>query len=153
MATVALTDTTDDQIIEDDDTYVSSARTLVTRAILPEIDAGAGDTVAVGYEIRFEATGGGLIRVLTADGRLLGPVPGRGRAVLVAEAGNAESESDFWRFYLLAQPSAALPAVVTSGGAGATAGAFNSATQRDAAIVTINDIRTALIKVGILKAE
>jgi len=47
---------------------------------------------------------------------------------------------------------AAKPDAVTSGGGGATGGAFASSTERDAAIVTINSIRTALINVGILAA-
>jgi hypothetical protein len=78
LATVALADNGDPQIIEDDDTYVSSARTQPTRAVLPEIDDGSAATVAVGYEIRFQATGGSVIRVETFDGRLVGIVPGRG---------------------------------------------------------------------------
>ena len=44
------------------------------------------------------------------------------------------------------------PAVAASGGGGATAGAFAGATERDAAIVTINDTRTRVAE-NILKLD
>ncbi len=45
---------------------------------------------------------------------------------------------------LIAKTQGAAITVVTSGGAGAAAGAFNSAVERDAAIVSINDIISIL---------
>ncbi|KKL17626.1 hypothetical protein LCGC14_2483680 [marine sediment metagenome] len=45
---------------------------------------------------------------------------------------------------LIAVSQSASIAAAASGGAGATAGAFNSATERDAAIQSINDIISVL---------
>ncbi len=45
---------------------------------------------------------------------------------------------------LIAKTQSGSIAAATSGGAGATAGAFNSAVERDAAIQSINDIISAL---------
>lgn len=140
MATRALaapTATNQPELVEDDETYVSSAQTAPVRASLPAVDDGSGATVAVGYEIRFEATGGSPIMVETADGRRVGTVPGRGQAVLVAEAGAQESEADFWRFMLLAAPPSA--AIADANG-----------TNNE---VEVNLIRNALVAHGILKAE
>jgi hypothetical protein len=90
--------------VDDLDTYVSSAQTCVTIAALPPINDGGGPDVAVGTEIRFEATAGAPIIIETADGRLVGTCPGRGQVVCVAEAGAAESETDFWRFFVIPAP-------------------------------------------------
>jgi hypothetical protein len=40
--------------------------------------------------------------------------------------------------------AAVVPAAAPAGGSGATAGAYDSAVNRDAAIVTINDLRTVV---------
>lgn len=122
--------------VTDSDTYVSSSATGPVTAVLPEVDDGSGDTVAVGYEIRFEATGGSVINVETFDGRLVCRVPGRGAVVVVAEAGAQESEDDFWRWQVLANS----PAAAVGNAAG------TDATEIDA-------IRDALVDFGILKAE
>ena len=45
--------------------------------------------------------------------------------------------------------AAAVPAAAPAGGAGATAGAYDSAANRDAAIVTINDLRTHAIEMDL----
>lgn len=126
-------------IVEDSDTYVSSSETSPETAVLPEIDDGSSDTVSVGDEIRFECTGGGVLRVETFDGRLVGIVPGRGAAVVVAEAGNQESETDFWRFQVLANEPAdhiADPAETAAG----------NNTAIDAILVVLEDF-------GLVKAE
>jgi len=45
--------------------------------------------------------------------------------------------------------AAAVPAAAPAGGTGATAGAYDSAANRDAAIVTINDLRTHAIELDL----
>lgn len=117
MSTQALGSTNDSDnplVVVAADTYISSAQTLPTFASLPEISDGTGSTVAVGTEIRFEATSGSVIVILTADGRRVGVVPGYGQAVVVAEAGASESETDFWRFELLANTPAAFQSISAS---------------------------------------
>lgn len=135
MSTQALT-VEGPTLVDNGDTYISSSVALVTRASLPAIDEGSGDTVAVGAEIRFEATGGAPIVVLTADGRFVGLVPGRGQAVVVAEAGAAQSEVDFWRFQILANTPAAFQSV---------AGTYAQA--------EVTAIRDCLVNAGLMKAE
>ena len=136
MATLALADNGLDQTVEDDVTYVSSNRTQVTFASLPEIDDGSGDTVAVGTEIRFEATGGSPIEIKSADGRRVGMVPGRGQAVVVAESGAQESETDFWRFQVLVQVPAA-----------------NQSISGTYAQAEIEALRDCLVNAGLMLAE
>lgn len=96
------------------DTYISSALTEPNTAVLPAINDGTGGSVAVGTEIRFRCTGGSPIIILTQDRRQVGVVPGRGQAVVVAEAGAVQSETDFWRFQLLANAPAAHQATPTA---------------------------------------
>lgn len=133
-------------VIEDDETYVSSALTYSATAIMPEISAGASDTVAVGYEIRLECTGGSPMIVETYEGRYVGSVPGYGQAVVVAEQGVAEGEKDFWRFVLLASPPATTIANVASTDSGAGGD--------DATFVTaINAIIAVLDGAGLTKVE
>lgn len=108
MSTKALTTAAPGkELVDDLDTYVSSAQTFPTIAVLPPVDDGGGPDVAVGTEIRFEATGGSPIIIETAYGRYVGQCPGYGQCVVVAEAGLQESEDDFWRFELVAAPLAA----------------------------------------------
>lgn len=147
MATVALADNGNDQVIEDDDTYVSSARTQTTYAVLPPVDDGSTTTVAVGYEIRFEATGGSPIVIKTADGRRVGTCPGRGQAVVVAEAGANESETDFWRFKVLANAPAS-----NSTAASESHSSFGDS-DADLLGAAINANRQVLIDAGLMKAE
>ena len=45
--------------------------------------------------------------------------------------------------------AAAVPAAAPAGGTGATAGAYDTAANRDAAIVTINDLRTHAIEMDL----
>lgn len=45
--------------------------------------------------------------------------------------------------------AAAVPAAAPAGGTGATAGAYDTANNRDAAIVTINDLRTHAIEMDL----
>lgn len=45
--------------------------------------------------------------------------------------------------------AAAMPAAAPAGGTGATAGAYDTAANRDAAIVTINDLRTHAIEMDL----
>lgn len=94
----------DETLVVAADTYISSDLTEPNVAVLPPVDDGAGVTVAVGTAIRFACTGGSPIVVVTADRRRVGIVPGRGAAVVVAEAGADESETDFWRFEVLQAP-------------------------------------------------
>jgi hypothetical protein len=96
------------------DTYISSNLTEPNVAVLPQVDDGAGVTVAVGTEIRFECTGGSPITILTADRRYVGLVPGYGAAVVVAEQGENESMDDFWRFQVLPASPAAHQAAPTA---------------------------------------
>lgn len=124
------------ELVEDDETYVSSAQTEPTYAVLPPIDDGSSTSVAVGTEIRFEATAGSPIFIMTDDERLVGTCPGYGACVVVAEQGADESETDFWRFQVLANA----PAAAVAGAAGT-----------DSAI--IDAIAAALVDFGILKAE
>jgi hypothetical protein len=150
MSTVAMTGDTN---IVAANTYVSSALTQPVTATLPAVDDGSGATVAVGVEIRFECTGGAPILVETADGRRVGWVPGRGQAVVVAESGAQESETDLWRLWVSPQVPVAFDAAAPAGGTGATAGAYDTAANRDEAIGLINNMRQALIDFGIMKAE
>lgn len=118
------------------DTYLSYAGSAPIEAFAPAVDDGAGATVAVDYEVRVETTGGGSIDLKTADGLLIGVLPGRSQAVLVARAGVQESEQDRWNMQLLVNSPAAT--VADSSGT-------------DAA--RIDAIRDALVSFGILKAE
>lgn len=51
------------------------------------------------------------------------------------------------------QPAAAAQAAAPAGGAGTAAGGWDTAANRDAAIATINAIRTALVSLGIIKGS
>ena len=118
------------------DTLATSALTQPTRAVLPNVDDGAGATLAVGAEVRFQATGGSPIEVLTRDLRRVGIVPGRGEAVVVARAGVAESETDDFAFEILTQTPAAFQSI--------------TATYVQAESVAMRD---ALVNAGLMLAE
>ena len=119
-----------DVIIVAADTLISSSSTESrVKFKLPAIaDMTDGD------EIRLECTGGGFAIVETEDGKQVGIVPGRGQAVVVAESGSGDA--DFWRFKVLAGPSAAFQSI--------------TATYVQAEIVAIRD---CLRDHGLMKAE
>ena len=106
MSTLALA--ADGEVVEDSDTYVSSALTFPVQAILPVIDDGAGDTVAIDTEMRFETTAAGSIEILNSDKRRVGIVPGRSQAIVVARTGVDQNDSpQAWSFQILPQTPAA----------------------------------------------
>ena len=114
-------------------TYVSSSQTFPTTINLPPIDAGSGLTVAVGEDIRIEATGGSPIIIETAIGQLVGTCPDYGQVLVVAESGAAESQADFWRLTVLSQsPRATL------------ADADETSTIVDATVVAVTEGVTTL---------
>lgn len=99
-----------------DQTLVVAANTEVTQSsagnfqvLLPQIDAGAGATVAIAYEVRFTTTGFGGFEVLDFNRHRVGFVPGHSSAVCVAEAGENEAAGtpQQWRFRVLAAKPAA----------------------------------------------
>lgn len=118
------------------DTYVSSALAFPVTAVLPQINAGAGATVAVDTAIRVEVTGGSPVELVTFGGRRVGVVPGRREAILVAKAGVVQSEPDLWHFELLANTPSAF---------GAIGGAYSQA--------EVTALRTCLVAHGLMKAE
>jgi hypothetical protein len=134
MATRALA--ADNEAVANTETYVSSALAFPVRTYLPEVNAGSGATVALDYEIRFETTAGGNILILTFDGDIVGLVPSRSQAVVVARTGAAQSERDRWNFQPLPQTPAAFTAVTST---------------YDATEITA--LRTCLINAGLMKAE
>ena len=102
MSTLALA--ADGEVVEDSDTYVSSALTFPVQVVLPVIDDGAGTTVAVDTEIRFEATASGSIEILNSDKRRVGIVSGRSQAVVVAQTGVDQADSpQAWAFQVMLQ--------------------------------------------------
>jgi len=51
----------------------------------------------------------------------------------------------------IVQPSGAAQAGASAGGTGAAAGAYDTAAHRDAAIALLNEIRTVLVNLGLMK--
>jgi hypothetical protein len=135
------------------DTYVSSALAQPVQAFLPPVNDGSGTSVAVDAEIRVETTAGGPVELLTAGGRRVGIVPPRSQALVVARSGLVQAEADSWNFELHTQTPAAFNAAAPAGGTGATAGAYDTAANRNALIDLVNAMRTALINAGLMKAE
>lgn len=126
------------EAVANTETYVSSALAFPVQVSLPQINAGAGSTVAVDAEIRIEATGAGPIEVLDFYGRRVGIVPGRSQAVVIARAGAAQSETDSWNFELQSQTPVSVVAV---------------ASDLATAITLVNALRTMAIDRGFMKAE
>ena len=157
-------------------TYVSSSQNFITSINLPEVLDGSGVTVAVDHTKRIEATGTGAIKVLDSYGRLIGTVPAKGQAVVVAQAASgATNGKDQWSFSVLVQTSNAnsavvaqtSTAVVTTGVTQTTPFGFAGAAQGDAistklnlciaeitALVTLTTaLRLTLVSSGLMKAE
>jgi len=135
------------------DTYVSSALTFGVKAVLPKINDGSGATVAVDKVYRVQVTGGAPVELLALDGRRVGTVPGRRQAVVIARTGTVQSEPDGWDFVLQPLPPVAVATAAPAGGTGATAGAYDTAGNRDTMITLVNAMRTCLIANGLMKAE
>lgn len=136
MATRAIAAT--GEVVVNTETYVSSALAVDVQVALPAVNAGAGATVAVDAEIRFETTGAGKIEILTDKGRRVGVVPPRSQAVVVARTGTAQSEDSDWNFRLLHQTPCAH----------VVAGSDATTTQTLA-----NALRVMAIDLGFMKAE
>lgn len=154
MSVQTITSSNSPLLVANTDTYVSTSATEEVVARLPEVDDGTGSTVAVGTEIRFEATGGSPIRIETFDRRLVGRCPGRGQAVVVAEAGAQESEDDTWRFQVLPQsPATHIADASTSHALNATFSDTEVEAALDALGSTINSILTVLEDAGLVKVE
>jgi hypothetical protein len=80
-------------------------------------------------------------------------VPPRSQAVVVARTGTQQSEPDDYNFLDKPQTPVAVAAAAPAGGAGATAGAYDTAGNRDTMITLVNAMRTCLIANGLMKAE
>lgn len=105
MSTRALA--ADGEQVEDSDTYISSALGFGVQAVLPVIDDGAGETVAVDTEMRFEATAAGYIEILDSNGHRVGIVTSRTQAVVVAQTGDAQTgAAQSWAFQVVLQTPA-----------------------------------------------
>ena len=130
------------EVVLNTESYVSSNLPTTVRVYLPTINAGAGGTVAVGKEIRIESLGTGSIEVVTLGGSRVGYVPSRTKAVVVAQAGQAQSEPDTWAFHALWTPPATFIADPTGGG-----------TVDSQSRTAINGILAVLKNAGLVKAE
>jgi hypothetical protein len=151
MATRAIAAT--GEVVVNTETYVSSALGVNVQVTLPVINAGAGATVAVDAEIRFETTGAGSIEILTNDGRRVGIVPGYSQAIVVAQAGTVQVVDDTWAFFRSFNSPGAFVIDAPAGGTGATGGAYDTAGHRDSMIACVNAMKAILIDNGLMKAE
>ncbi len=80
------------ETIASNETYVSSNLSQHVRVYLPKINDGTGGTIAVGKEIRVESLGTASIEIVTLNGMRVGIVQPRSKAVVVAVAGQQQSE-------------------------------------------------------------
>lgn len=117
-------------------TYVSQDDADHKVAFLPQIDDGAGSTVAVDTEIRFEALAGGSIEIRDSEGKRVGIVLGRSEGLVVAKEGVQESAPQRWAF----RPQPQTPSAFQSIGASFV----------QAEVVALRD---CLVNHGFMKAE
>ena len=82
------------EVVVNNETYVTSNLALQARVYLPKINDGTGATVAVGKEIRFDSLGTGSIEIVTLGGSRVGLVPSRTSACVVARSGQVQGERD-----------------------------------------------------------
>lgn len=118
------------------DSLVTNALGQSSQITLPAINAGAGATVSVGKHMRISNTGGGVVDVLTATGRILTQVPAGQSVAVVAVAGVVQGGPDIWQV----MPLASNPNTFLAPGAGYV--------QADSVAIV-----ACLVAHGLMKAE
>lgn len=152
--------TVDLTVIVAADTEVTQSTSQDFQILLPQINAGGGATVAVGYEVRVTTTGFGGFEVLDFNLARVGYVSGHSQVVIVAEAGEAEGAGtpQQWNFVVKASPPATTIAnadVAVALAAEATDSPLRADvdTKLNALGVTVNAIIAVLDGAGLTKTE
>lgn len=90
-------------------------------------------------------------RAFRTKGNMAQRIRRKGDSVLIGSS--ASSKIGFYGATPVARPASADQAAAPAGGTGATAGAYDTAANRDKLIALVNEMRSCLVNAGLMKGS